>query len=66
VTLPLLHVGWTEQERPSHKFVTATWLAVFHNEPVNEGSLTQLLSYLTAGLLWAFAAVVGYMLVVPV
>ena len=37
------------------------WLAVVHNESVNEGSLTTVLSYLTAGLLWAFAVVVGCM-----
>jgi hypothetical protein len=49
-----------------HKVVTAPWLAVVHNEPVNEGSLTELLSYLTAGVLWAFAGLVGCMTVVPI
>jgi hypothetical protein len=40
--------------------------AVVHNEPVDENSLTQLLSYLTAGLLWTFAGVVACMTVVPI
>jgi len=33
---------------------------------MNEGSLTQLLSYLTAGVLWAFAGSVACMIVLPV
>jgi hypothetical protein len=49
-----------------HKVVTAPWLAFVHNEPVDEGTSTQLLSYLTAGVLWAFAAVVGCMTVAPI
>lgn len=49
-----------------HKVVTAPRLAVVHNEPVNEDSLTLLLSYLTAGLLWAFAGLVACMTVVPI
>ena len=48
-----------------HKVVTTALAAVVHNDPVNEGSLTQLLSYLTAGVLCAFAVVVGCMTVVP-
>jgi hypothetical protein len=53
-------------QRPLHNVVTAPWLAVVHNERVNEGSLTQLLNYLTAGLLCVFAGVVALMAVVPV
>jgi len=49
-----------------HKVVTAPWVAFVHNEPVNEGSLTQLLNYLTAGVLWAFAGLVVCMTVVPI
>ena len=48
-----------------HKVVERPWLPVFHTDPVNEGSLTQLLNYLTAGVLWAFAEVVGCLIVVP-
>jgi hypothetical protein len=33
---------------------------------MHEGSLTRMLSYLTAGVLWAFAGVVGCMTVLPV
>jgi hypothetical protein len=32
---------------------------------MKERSLTELLSYLTAGVLWAFAGLVGCMIVVP-
>jgi hypothetical protein len=33
---------------------------------MNEGSLTQLFGYLTAGVLWVFAGLVGCMIVVPI
>jgi hypothetical protein len=49
-----------------HKVVTTPWFAVVHNEPMNEGSSTQLFGYLTAGVLWVFAVLVGCMTVVPI
>ena len=55
-----------QSQRCLHKVVTTLWLAVVHNEPVDEGSLTQLLNYLTAGVLWAFAGLVVCMTVVPI
>jgi len=53
-------------QRPLHNVVTAPWLAVVHSERVNERSLTQLLSYLTAGVLCVFAVVVACMTFVPI
>lgn len=49
-----------------HKNVTRAWLAVVHNAPVNENSLTRFMGYITAGVLWAFAVVVACMTVWPV
>ena len=49
-----------------HKNITRSWLAIVHNEAVNENSLTRFMDYLTAAVLWAFAAVVACMTVWPV
>ena len=58
------------RSRPSadslHRIVTPTLLAVIHKEPMNTGRLDTILDYLTAGVVWAFAMVVGCMTVWPI
>ena len=49
-----------------HRIVTPTLLGVIHKEPMNRGQPDTILDYLTAGVVWAFAVVVGCMTVWPI
>jgi hypothetical protein len=49
-----------------HKNDTRSWLAIAHNDAVNENSLARFMGYFTAAVLWAFAVVVACMTVWPV
>jgi hypothetical protein len=49
-----------------HKNITRSWLAIAHNEAVDENSVARFMGYITAAVLWAFAVVVACMTVWPV
>jgi len=63
---PFLDIPPSALAGPMHKNITRSWLAIVHNEAVNENSLTRFMDYLTAAVLWAFAVVVACMTVWPV